>query len=258
MALGTPTLTATTDPLGFVELVVTCTGATTVTIQRTYIGGSTTVRGAKDADITSGTFYVGDWEVPQADSYTYVATVSDGDSFTSTDPVTVDGIDRGGDYVAALTAPFNGTLIAVESFTENRLAPQADTATILGRPDPVTVHFGRSWLAGELVLISLTDEERRDLQSIVDSCGLLLFAPRKNVGIDDVLFFSVGDVTIERVALNAYEPARRWRLAVQRVAAPPASFTIPLGTTWQERVDEGDTWSYWSAAGTFFDLAGLG
>lgn len=258
MALGTPHLTATIDPLGFVELVVTCTGATTVTIQRTYIGGSTTVRGAKDADITGGTFYVADWEIPQADSYTYVATVTDGTAFAATDPITVDGIDRGGDYVASMLAPFNGTLIAVESFTENRLASQSDTATVLGRPDPVTVNFGRTWLAGELVLISLTNEERRDLQTIVDNCGLLLFAPRKNVGIDDVLFFAIGEVTIERVSLNAYEPARRWRLAVQRVAAPPASFTIPLGTTWQERVDEGNTWSYWSTNGTFFELAGLG
>lgn len=257
MALGTPTLTATLDPLGFVQLVATCDNATTVTIQRILDGGSTTVRTAKNADISGGTFYVADWEIPQADTYTYVATVTDGTDFASTDTITINGIDRGGDYVAALTAPFNGTLIAVESFTENRLAPQADTATVLGRPDPVTVHFGRSWLAGELVLISLTDEERRDLQTIVDSCGLLLFAPRKGVGIDDVLFFSVGDVTVERVALNAYEPARRWRLAVQRVAAPPATFAIPLGTTWQERVDEGETWSWWAANGTFFELAGL-
>jgi hypothetical protein len=258
MALGTPTLTATTNPAGYVELVATCTDAQTVTIQRYTAAGSVVVRMAKNADITSGVFYISDYEIPQATSYTYIATVSDGTDSATTDEVEVEGINRGGDYIAAVAAPFSGTVINVESFAQEQLRAQADTVTVLGRPDPVVVTFGRTWLNGTLNLISLTDSERQQLQTIFASGRLVMFAPRIGVGYDDVLFLAAGDIDIERVSRVAYEPARRWIVQVQRVAPPPPTASMPVGTTWQERLNEGDTWSYWASNGTFIELAGIG
>lgn len=258
MALGTPTLTATTNPAGYVELVVLCDEALTVTIQRVTATGSVTVRGAKDADISSGVFYVSDYEIPQATSYTYVASVSDGTSTASTPQVTTDGIDRGGDYIAAVAAPFSGTLINVESLTQENLESQSDRVVVLGRPDPVVVTFGRTWMNANLVLISLTDAERQSLQTIFSSGRLVMFSPRIGVGYDEVLFLAPGDISVERVSKIAYEPARRWQVQVQRVSPPPPTAAMPVGSTWQERVDEGGTWSYWASNGSFIELAGIG
>jgi hypothetical protein len=258
MPLGTPTLTATTNPAGYVELSVSCSGATTVTIQRTSASGSHPVRGAVDADITSGAVIAADWEIPQASTYTYVATVTGDGTTVSSDPVETEGIDRGGDYIAALGAPFSGTLINVESLTQEERAAQQDVVTVLGRHDPVVVTFGRTWMRGDLVLISLTDEERNALENIFADGRLVLFQPRIGVGYDEPLFLAAANVTVERVSTNAYEPARRWNIEVQRIEAPPATFSIPVGTTWQQRVASGATWSYWSSAGTWLDLAGVG
>lgn len=258
MPLGTPSLTATTDPSGFVQLVAQCSGADTVTIQRVSASGSHPVRGAVDADISSGALVVSDWEIPQALSYSYVATVTGDGTTVSTDPVEAEGIDRGGDYIAALGAPFSGTLINVESLTQEERTAQQDVVTVLGRPDPVVVTFGRTWMRGDLVLISLTDAERNALENIFADGRLILFQPRIGVGYDDPLILAAANVTVERVSTNAYEPARRWTVEVQRIEAPPATFTIPVGTTWQARVDSGATWSYWSSTGTWLDLAGVG
>lgn len=258
MALGTPVLTVTTNPAGYVELVVTCGDATTVTIQRITETGSVTVRGAKDADIASGVFYISDYEIPQAISYTYVASVSDGSTVASTDQVDTVGIDRGGDYIAAVAAPFSGTLINVESLTQEDLETQSDRVVVLGRPDPVVVTFGRTWMSGNLVLISLTDAERKALETIFSSGRLVMFSPRIGVGYDEVLFLAPGDISVERVSKIAYEPARRWQVQVQRVAPPPPTAAMPVGASWQERVDEGDTWSYWASNGSFIELAGIG
>jgi hypothetical protein len=129
---------------------------------------------------------------------------------------------------------------------------------VLGRPDPVVVSFGRTWFNGTLNLISLTDAERIALQTIFASGRLVMFAPRIGVGYDEVLFLAAGDIDLERVSRNAYEPARRWIVQVQRVAPPPPTAVMPVGTTWQERLNEGDTWSYWASNGTFIELAGIG
>jgi hypothetical protein len=258
MALGIPTLTATTNPAGYVELVVTCTDASNVTIQRYTPGGSTPVRMAKNADITSGVFYIADYEIPQATSYTYIATVTDGTDNTTTEPIEVEGINRGGDYIAAVSAPFSGTVINVESFTQEQLRSQSDTVNVLGRPDPVVVTFGRTWFNGTLNLISLTDAERHALATIFQSGRLVLFAPRIGVGYDDVLFLAAGDIDVERVSRSAYEPARRWIIQVQRVAPPPPTALMPVGTTWQQRILEEHSWAFWASTGTFIDLAGIG
>lgn len=255
MPLGVPSLTATLNNAGFVTLVAQCTAAATVTITRT-IGGST-VDVVTAGDMTAGGYIHADYDLPQATTYTYRATVDDGIFTATTAPVTISGLDRGGDYIAAFADPFNGTVINVESFTEDELRAQNDEVTVLGRPDPVVVAFGRTWARGELVLISTTDEERHALESIFETGRLVVFQARRGAGIDRALYLAPGDVSVQRVSRMAFEPARRWLVNVQRVAAPPAEFTVPFGQSWQDVVDAGYDWSWWDANGSFLDLAGV-
>jgi len=252
-----PTLTATLDPAGFVELVVTCENALQCTITRSTPTGSRGVRGAFNANIETGVLIVGDYEIPQAETYTYTATVTDGTTTVSTGSETIAGLDRGGDYIAAVGAPFSGTNITVESLTEEELRSQQDIVNVLGRSDPVVVTYGRTWMRAELVLLSLTEAERNALENIFEGGRLILFSPRIGVGYDDLLFLAAGDVTVQRVSRIAHEPARRWTISVQKVVAPPPTFSIPIGSSWQQRKDANSTWSYWSTTASWLEFAGV-
>lgn len=253
------TLTAITNPAGWVELTVTADPGEyeTVTVSRLTASGSRVVRDASDADISSGVFYVTDFELPQSTSLSYVATLVSGSTTTTTDVVVTDGIARTGDYLASVGSPLSGVAVNVEGIPEEATEIIADTARVLNRPDPVVVSYGRLYWAGELKLITLTDAERIALDRILQTGKIVMFSARPGYGYEDVLYFAVGKVTRSRPSTAGAEQARQWTLEVQRVESPPPQFSIAAGVTWQERADT-STWLYWNVSATsWLDFAGV-
>lgn len=258
MPLGTPTLTVEVNPAGYTILVLTCTGATTGTIKRVTPQGSINVRGATNSDLSSGTIYSSDYEIPQSYEISYWAEVGDGTTTKTTGVVTAGGLNRGVDWLAPLGEPLNGMAINVESIESLTYETTSDTALILNRRDPVVVTWGRHLPRGEITFITLTDQERLDLHAVLASARIVLFQPRIGFGFEEPLFLSVGEVREERPAALGREQARRWSLDVQLTAPPPPQFTINLGALWQDVLASGDTWNdIFQAGGTWFDLTGV-
>lgn len=258
MPLGTPTLTVELNAAGYTVLVLSCTGATTGTIKRVTPAGSINVRGATNADLSSGTVYCTDYEIPQSYELSYWAEVKDASTSKTTAVVTVGGLNRGVDWVAPLGEPLNGMAVNVESIESLTYETTSDTAMVLNRRDPVVVTWGRHLPRGEISLITLTDQQRIDLQAVLSSGRLLLFQPRIGFGFEEPLYLAVSEVREVRPAALGREQARRWSLDVQLTAPPPPQFTIALGNSWQDVVDSGDLWDdVFQAGGTWFDLTGV-
>lgn len=258
MPLGTPTLTVEVDQQGYTVLVLSCTGATTGTIKRVTPSGSINVRGATNADLTSGTVYCTDYEIPQSLELSYWAEVKDATTSRTTEVVTVGGLNRGVDWIAPLGEPLNGMAVNVEQVDTLTYETTSDVAKVLNRRDPVVVTWGRHLPRGEITLITLTDQERIDLHAVLGSGRLILFQPRIGYGFEEPLYLAVSEVREVRPAALGREQARRWGLDVQLTAPPPPQFTINLGDTWQDVLDSGDTWQdVLQAGGTWFDLTGV-
>lgn len=258
MPLGTPTLTVEVDQQGYSVLVLSCTGATTGTIKRVTPQGSINVRGATNADLSSGTIYCTDYEIPQSFELSYWAEVKDANTSSTTLVVTVNGLNRGVDWIAPLGEPLNGIPINVESIDTLTHQTTSDVAKVLNRPDPVVVTWGRHLPRGEINLITLTDQERIDLHAVLESGRLVLFQPRIGFGFEEPLYLAISDVRESRPAALGREQARKWSLDVQLTAPPPPQFTINLGDNWQEVLDSGDLWNdLLQAGGTWFDLTGV-
>ena len=251
MALGT--LTLTVNPREHdVEIIVDCTGMTTVTVQR----GNTPVRLMDHVPPTSPDLFYGvDPEVPNG-TIGYSAEVSDGTT-TKSALVFVE-MDHGGDWLMPLGLERDGILVNVESLRQHQYAVDREVVTVLGRPDPVAVTFGRHWFSGSLVLLTLSDEERLQLEANLFQSRVFVFAPRENAGYEEVLYLSVGDVTAERTSALAFEDSRRWTLEVQSVASPPANYAVePVGNSWQDIEDSGFTWAQRRISDTWRSLMGI-
>jgi len=105
----------------------------------------------------------------------------------------------------------------------------------------------------------LEDEDRATLEGILYDARVVVFCPREGAGYYQPLYFSVGDVTAERISAFALERSRRWTMDVQQIASPPAMYEVsPVGQTWDDVKADGETWSQKRIAGdTWRDLVGF-
>jgi hypothetical protein len=200
--------------------------------------------------------YGTDAEVPNG-TVSYAAMVSDGSATLISDTVSAE-MDHGGDYIMPLGRADLGYLVNVETLQKQTYAVDREVVTVLGRPDPVAVSYGRHWWHGSFTFLTLYDSERQGIERAMNEARVLVFAPREGAGIDDILYFSVGEVSEERVSAYFSEAARRWTLDVQTVARPPASYeTQAIGNTWNDVFATGQTWGQIKLSETWANVRGF-
>jgi hypothetical protein len=258
MPLGTPVLTASTNPAGYVTLTLACSGATRGSIRRITPTGSISVRDSEDIDLVTGVYFVNDYEIPQSVTLDYYAEATNGTQTATTQIVSITGLNRGVDWIAPFGSPLSGMAINVEGVDDLTSPSMRDVAKVLNRRDPVVVNWGRTLPEGNIRFITLEDDERIAFRSMLDSGRTLLFQPRIGFGFEEPLYLSVGDAVEQRVSTAGAEPARVWECQVTLTGPPPPQFVIPVGQTWQNKKDSTFTWTYWTATGqTWLEFAGV-
>jgi hypothetical protein len=225
-------------------------------------GADTNVRGSVNSPAPGGAWAATDFEVPAGIEIKYEAVVEgDDDTDQATVEVVVDGfVDYGGDYLMPVGYPEAGMNVYIEygGFGQLTYQVQADPVPVIGRPDPVVVTFGRNMWTGTVNFLTLTDGARRTFLGLMQSAVLML-ATRPGFGFEVPLFVAPGTVTEERTVGYGGEDSRRWAVDFTQVARPPAHYdTILPATSWQEHLDDGDTWQIALDSGViWFDYAGL-
>lgn len=244
---GSAGLTAQLVPdavVPYVELSVVHTDLEEVTISRVTGDGTQIVRGMDaQSPIADDTFYGADYEFPQSDSLTYIAVVYDGTITTTLGPVTIEGLDRGGDFLWPVGRPNESMQINLEIAPDLEHEITQAVSKVIDRPDPVVVSHARHWWSGKIRFVTETDDERRRFFNIIGSGRPVVFSPRPNFGFDEIQYLAVGNVTeVRTVPRYGGETSRIWDAQCVRVAMPPAHFYIAVGNTWQDVLDLGESW----------------
>ena len=260
MAIGPIDFTATSQGV-YVALQVFATGATEVTISRYDVFGKLLiVRSGEDIDITGDLIQLFDWEAPQGRTLVYRASVTDGVDTQVSEVICVGVVDYGGDWIMPVGRPEMGMNIVVELGGVGGLVRDAvrDVVSVINRPSPVVVSWGRTMWTSTISILTLEDADRKQLLALIQF-PIIMFAARNGYGLDEPVFLSIGSITEERTSGLGYESSRRWSVDVTQVARPPAFYPLPVPTvTWQDRVDDGDTWGEVLASQiTWFDYGGF-
>lgn len=252
MALDTFEFTAELDSTGrWILLTALSEGMTEITVFRITRDGTSAVRGAFNKEVTNA-FVGADYEAPQNTPLAYFARYSDGVQTRESPVVSVVGtVDRGGDVLFGLTNPLAWLRVNVNIGPDLTSRGRQDSVQVVGRRDPVVVSDVRLFPNGTLTVITLTDSERNDLNSLLAPGQIIAFSPHQpTYGFSDVWYLSIGDVTERRTAPLGLETSRFFDLQFQRVAPPPADFIGPAFQTWGDVKDDGLTWGDWLTSGT--------
>ena len=225
-----PTVSVTKGAYWF-QVTVTAAGATKVSVEREINSVVQTVEGAADILPVTDTFDVYDYMAMQRVIHKYRATRYDPDPLDGGKLKPTHGnwvattdseyLDFGGDVMFDAANPSIRTAVVVEGIDAMKRSVNQSVVSVIGRPDPLVVSSVRRWPAGTIRLLTLTDEDRRALVTLLGQTNIVAFSPRgPGYGFDYVPFFAIGDVDESRPSTRGYEPARRWSLSVQQVAAP--------------------------------------
>lgn len=112
------------------------------------------------------------------------------------------------------------------------------------------VHAGArlSW-AGSLTFATLTADEGSRFWSGLSKSPIALWQPPD----EKSMYLAVGGVTRTKATRLLSDPALLWTVDVQEVLKPPAEWEFSGAASWQQHMDEGDTWADW-ASGTWMDV----
>lgn len=240
-----------------VEIIVDCTGMTEVAVYRFGSRGPEPVRLMDHVEVVTPDRFIGvDAEVPNG-TVKYIAYATDGtDTLKSLVKAVV--MNHGGDWLMPLGMLRDGRLVNVESLKEQSYATDREVVSVLGRPDPIAVHYGRHWFSGSLVLLTLEDQDRIAMEQMLYEARIIVFCPRAVAGYSEPLYLSIGEVKAERTSPRVQEKSRRWTMDIQSVGAPPADWDVaPVGTSWQTVEDAGLTWGEQQLINTWRTLMGI-
>lgn len=212
-------------------ITVNAAGASKITVEREVNGVVHPVEGAQDILPIADTFSVYDYMAMQRVRHRYRATRYDPNPLNNNELEPTRGawvatpddtyLDFGGDVLFDAANPAIRASVVVEGIDLMKRSVNQNVVNVIGRPDPVVVSSVRHWPSGSLRLLTLTDDDRRTLIQLLDNSNIVAFSPRgPEYGYDSVPFYAVGDVDETRPSPRGYEPARRWMLTVQQVAAP--------------------------------------
>lgn len=227
---GLPTVVLSKNAYGFTA-VINAPGASLLTLQREVNGVVQNVDGAERILPIADDTTVHDFTAMQHVMHKYRAIRYDNDPLNPGGLVATVGdwvatpqdlyLDFGADVIFHAARPEVRMPIIVEGFDAITRKISQSVVHVIGRADPVVVSGVRSYGAGTLRLITLEDQDRRDLLALLSMTDIIAFSPHQpTYGFDFVPFYAVGDVVEERPSPRGYQPARRWTLNVQRVDAP--------------------------------------
>jgi hypothetical protein len=225
-------------------IVVEAEVGSTVTLFCQYGDGAPEpVRGAFNLLIKRPETLIVDYEVPQGYELRYWAVATKGTEKIESERSVCGPFNFGGDVIFDLADPKRAMVINVESFKTLNYAISRDVQRVWGRRDPVVISGVREFPSGQLNLITLNLEERKNFLSIVTDGSTIAFGPHSpKYGLEGVVYFAVGSIAEERTSRFAVEDSRRWILEVQQIAPPPAMYRFPdYGKTWRQLRD--NEWS---------------
>ena len=229
-----------------VEIVVTATGMTGLTVYRVTAGGNINVRGAEDTTPNGVDLWFGaDFEAPQGKLITYGADITDGvTNFEVTPVTTVEPVDYGGDYIMPVGNPSLAMNVLVEAGGMGALQRDIvqDVKPVLNRASPVVVSFNRRFFSATINFLTLEADDAERFKLLIEY-PVIMFVSRLGYGFSDPVYLALGRVREERTSPLGAEPSRRWITEVNRVDRPPAEYPyVVVGATWQERENVPNTW----------------
>lgn len=226
--MANPTIAATVEASNVpprVRLNITDTGTpavSSVTVTRLDPSGRTETVRTSDGNpltlTTSGTSRIGtlyDYEMPLGASVTYSTTQNP----ASTATATVSSVQS---WLIDVGVPSRSMVIRIGEMTSRSRSVSRGVFQPLGRRNSVVVTDGaRKGYEGTLSLVTVTDDERRQVEALIEQAGVVLFNPAAGSqwGLD-AMHLSFGDVEESRVTRVLAHPARRWSLPYIQVDPP--------------------------------------
>lgn len=234
-------------------LVVLADKDSSVTVYRRYNNDTEIVRGSQGVKMKNPEQLFIDYEVPQGVPIEYWVVAESGKEKIESEHKVTQPYNFGRDVLFDLADPRRGMLVWVENFNQYKYGISRDVQRVWGRADPVVISGVREMFQGQLNLLTLDLDERKNLLDIVKNGSTVAFSAQyPEYGLDGVLYFAVGDVVEQRTTSKARESSRRYSFDIQQVTPPPAVYRYPeYGRTWREfrentwRVEASHQW--WEA-----------
>jgi hypothetical protein len=230
----------------------------TITVWRVAENGDRTlVRGAngliEDEVLVSDVLVIEDYEAPLGRPLHYYAEArNSGGVVTATRASSTISLDPGDVQYGWLKDPGNPQrncrVMIARAPDWQRPISQAEHR-VRARRNSVVYSDVRGGLEGDLVVYTLTDDEREQLNWLLDSGNVLLWQVAPGMGEDD-MYVAVGQSSAPRSGGVATEEIRTWTLPLKQVDNPTTvGVAGSAGRTWQDILTEFATWG--DLLGTF-------
>ncbi|MEU1071946.1 MULTISPECIES: hypothetical protein [unclassified Streptomyces] len=196
--------------------------------------------------LASSELAVTDYEAPLGVEVSYYAETRDGNGvlveYRETDTVTLSPGDVNYCWLKDPGFPERNVRAVVARAPDWAQPIEQSKTHVKGRSNAVVRSDVRSGLEGDLVLYTLTDEERIALNRLLAAGHVLLWQVAPGMGEDD-LYVNVGQVARPRGGGIAQEQLRIWTLPLTQ-ADMPVSVGVAgsAGRTWQDILTENTTW----------------
>ncbi|MFD5137446.1 hypothetical protein ACFWMX_14590 [Streptomyces sp. NPDC058378] len=213
-------------------------------------GSRTLVRGPSGlldgtVAVASDLMVIEDAEAPLLVPVSYrveIVRSSGGTETRTTDTVTVPHDDINEAWLKDPGNPQRNVKVMVNTAPTWQRPDERGVYRVAGRRNPVVLSDVLGGLAGDLVIWTRTDEERKALHYLLDPQHALLWQAAPGMGVDD-MYVSVGQPTEARVGGPAMEPWREWTLPLTEVDMPTTvGVNGSAGRTWQDILTEFATW----------------
>lgn len=195
----------------------------------------------------ASTIYLEDYEAPVDQRVFYRARWYDENGVMSdevtTKTVTAPTIEDGSYvWVKAPGTPAMNTKVMMAENPTWEMAGRAAHYQVIGRSAPVVISEVRSSRSGKMK-IRIEDWEVNDAARRLLASGLpILVQAQPGHGIDGNLYLAVGNVTYAPEQWNATLPGWLWELDVTEIDRPVGGLQGSAGRTWQDVLDEFETW----------------
>lgn len=243
----------TTSEKGRVRITATALDGTLITVTRKHPSGRVLpVRGMTLEPLSGGAFLGWDYEMPIGVPVVYQAAIyseTDPNTPLSTSAMVTFTWATDHEWLKDPLEPIRNMQVNVEEMVDYDYPTRAGVHDVLGRPTPVTIGEIRQAATGEVLLVTLDQEQRDRLHYITASGHALLLQSTQAGGVGSMYIQLLG-IRESRVSRLRDEQMRRWTLQYVEVS-PPAGAAAAFVTwadvlvqypDWQTIVDGYTSW----------------
>lgn len=214
---------------------------TTATIERVASDGTVmAVRGADPATLAGGQWAGLDYEAPVDVEFYYQATSTSLPGTT----LTTGQLTMPSGNISWLRSPgqpaLNMPVTIITPPTWDRPITQG-VFDVLGRSRPVAVSQRRSSERGDLVVATLTEDERQALLALVADGSILYLTTPGGWGVGSV-YVAVADISEARPSALGSDPFRLFTLSLT-VVDRPSGAALAAGNSWSDVLGAFTSWS---------------